>query len=189
MHLAEKGVITGRQKNLHPYKIIITFAMGTPHFYQWLDKNSMVEMYPVDYTNDPFVVAQNDNLVSINSAISVDLLGQVAADTLGTKQFSGVGGQVDFVRGAKASNGGRSIIAIPATAAKGKVSRIVPALAQGQSVTTSRNDVDYVVTEFGIAQLRGKTVRQRVEALIGIAHPDFRDNLMNEFEALYLTTV
>jgi 4-hydroxybutyrate CoA-transferase len=148
----------------------------------------MVEMYPVDYTNDPFVVAQNDNLVSINSAISVDLLGQVAADTLGTKQFSGVGGQVDFVRGAKASKRGRSIIAIPATAAKGKVSRIVPTLAQGQAVTTSRNDVDFVVTEFGIAQLRGKTVGQRAKALIDIAHPDFKDNLKTEFEALYLTT-
>jgi 4-hydroxybutyrate CoA-transferase len=188
MHLAEKGVITCRKKNLHPYKIIITFAMGTPQFYQWLDNNSMVEIYPVDYTNDPFVVAQNDNLVSINSAISVDLLGQVAADTLGTKQFSGVGGQVDFVRGAKASKRGRSIIAIPATAAKGKVSRIVPTLAQGQAVTTSRNDVDFVVTEFGIAQLRGKTVGQRAKALIDIAHPDFKDNLKTEFEALYLTT-
>ena len=186
MHLAEKGVITGAQKNLHPGKIVITFAMGTPAFYEWLDKNSMVEMYPVDYTNDPFVIAKNDNLVSINSAICVDLLGQVSADTLGPRQFSGVGGQVDFVRGAKGSAGGRSIIAIPSTAARGKVSRIQAALERGQAVTTSRNDVDYVITEYGIAHLRGKTVRQRARALIDIAHPDFREALSAEFEALYV---
>ena len=186
MNLVEKGVVTGRKKNCHPYKIIITFAMGTPELYQWLDRNSLIEMYPVNYTNDPFVIGKNDNMVSINSAISVDLLGQVAADTLGTKQFSGVGGQVDFVRGAKVSKGGRSIIALPATAAKGKVSRIVPALAQGQAVTTSRNDVDYIVTEYGIAHLRGKTVRQRARALIEISHPDFRDQLSDDFQALFV---
>ena len=185
MALAKKGAITGRKKNLHPGKIVITFAMGTPEFYQWLDNNSMVEMYTVDYTNDPFVIAKNDNMVSINSAISIDLLGQVAADTLGPKQFSGVGGQVDFVRGARSSKNGRSIIAIPATAAKGKVSRIVPALTQGQAVTTSRNDTDYVVTEFGIAKLRGRTVRQRAEDLIKIAHPDFRNVLEEKFASLF----
>ncbi len=187
MTLAEKGVITGRQKNCHPYKIVITFAMGTPQFYQWLDNNSLIEVYPVDYTNDPFVIGKNDNMVSINSAISVDLLGQVAADTLGTKQFSGVGGQVDFVRGARLSKGGRSIIALPSTAARGTVSRIVPALERGQAVTTSRNDVDYIVTEYGIASLRGRTVKQRAQALIDIAHPDFREKLSLEFENLFFS--
>jgi len=177
MRLTEAGVVTCRRKNLHNSKIIITFAMGTRNFYNWLDNNSMIECYPVDYTNNPFVIAQNDNMVSINSAIAVDLLGQVAADTLGTQQFSGVGGQVDFVRGARRSKGGRSIIAMPATASRGKVSRVVTHLEPGQAVTTSRNDVDYVVTEHGFAHLRGKTVRQRAEAIIEIAAPEFRDAL------------
>jgi 4-hydroxybutyrate CoA-transferase len=182
MNLVEQGVVTCRRKNIHNSKIIITFAMGTQSFYEWLDDNSMIEAHPVDYTNNPFVIAQNDNMVSINSAIAVDLLGQVAADTLGPRQFSGVGGQVDFVRGARRSKGGRSIIAMPATAAKGQVSRIMPTLDPGQAVTTSRNDVDYVVTEYGIAHLRGKTVRQRVEALINIAGPDFREGLRKAWE-------
>lgn len=185
MRLAEKGVITCRRKNHHPCKIIITFAMGTREFYGWLDNNPLVEIHPVDYTNDPFVIGRNDNMVSINSAISIDLLGQVAADTLGTTQFSGVGGQVDFVRGARLSRGGRSIIAIPATAAGGQVSRIVPALDRGQAVTTSRNEVDIIVTEFGIARLRGRTVRQRARDLINIAHPDFREQLALEFETVF----
>lgn len=144
----------------------------------------MIECYTVDYTNDPFVIARNDNMVSINSALAVDLLGQVAADTLGPYQFSGVGGQVDFVRGAARSSGGRSIIAMPATAAQGKASRIVPSLAPGQAVTTSRNDVDYVVTEFGVAKLKGKTVRDRARSLIEIAHPAFRDELREKFSQL-----
>ncbi len=131
----------------------------------------------MDFTNDPFVIAQNDNMVSINSAISVDLQGQVAADTLGPRQFSGVGGQVDFVRGANRSKGGRSIIAMPSTAAKGKASRIVAALDRGQAITTPRNDVAFIVTEHGIADLKGKTIRQRAEALIAIAAPQFRDQL------------
>lgn len=177
MDLAEKGVVNGRCKNIHTGKIVITFAMGTRRFYDWLDNNSMIECHPVDYTNDPSVIARNDNMVSINSAITVDLLGQVAADTLGANQFSGVGGQVDFVRGARRSKGGRSIIAMPATAARGKVSRIVATLAGGQAVTTSRNDVDYVVTENGIAHLRGKSLAQRAEALIRIADPVFQDEL------------
>lgn len=177
MDLTENGVITGRCKNIHTGKIVITFAMGTRRFYDWLDNNSMIECHPVDYTNDPSVIARNDNMVSINSAITVDLLGQVAADTLGANQFSGVGGQVDFVRGARRSRGGRSIIAMPATAARGKVSRIVATLAGGQAVTTSRNDVDYIVTENGIAHLRGKSLAQRAEALIRIADPVFQDEL------------
>ena len=164
---------------------MITFAMGTRKFYQWLDDNAIMESHPVDFTNDPFVIAQNDNMVSINSAISVDLQGQVAADMLGPKQFSGVGGQVDFVRGANQSKGGRSIIAMPSTAAKGKASRIVAALDRGQAITTSRNDVAYVVTEHGIASLKGKTIRQRAEALIAIADPKFRDELKEDFLDIY----
>ncbi|MBF0530733.1 MAG: acetyl-CoA hydrolase/transferase family protein, partial [Deltaproteobacteria bacterium] len=173
MHLVETGVVTCRRKSLHPGKIIITFAMGTHKFYEWLNDNSMLEMYTVDYTNSPFVIAQNDNMVSINSALSVDLLGEVAADALGPKQYSGVGGQVDFFRGVRRSKGGRGIVAMPAKASGGKFSKIVPALEHGQAVTTSRMDVDYVVTGHGVAHLRGKTVKQRAEALINIAAPKF----------------
>ena len=185
MNLVEAGVITCKRKTFRPRKVVITFAMGTHQFYRWLDGNAIMESYPVDFTNDPFVIAQNDNMVSINSAISVDLQGQVAADALGPKQFSGIGGQVDFVRGANRSKGGRSIIAMPSTAAKGKASRIVAALDGGQAISTSRNDVAYVVTEHGIANLKGKTIRQRAEALIAIAAPQFRDQLREEFFELY----
>ncbi|MGC8658056.1 MAG: acetyl-CoA hydrolase/transferase family protein [Desulfomonilaceae bacterium] len=185
MNLAEAGVITCKRKTFRPRKAVITFAMGTKKFYQWLDNNALMESHPVDFTNDPYIIAKNDNMVSINSAISVDLQGQVAADCLGPKQFSGVGGQVDFVRGANQSKGGRSIIAMPSTAANGKASRIVAALDRGQAVTTSRNDVAYVVTEHGIASLKGKTVRQRAEALIAIADPRFRDELREDFLSVY----
>jgi 4-hydroxybutyrate CoA-transferase len=185
MNLVEAGVITCKKKTFRPRKIVITFAMGTRQFYEWLNDNAMIEAYPVEFTNDSFIIAQNDNMVSINSAISVDLQGQVAADTLGPKQFSGVGGQVDFFRGANRAKGGRSIIAMPSTGAKGKASRIVAALERGQAVTTSRNDVAYVVTEHGVAHLRGRTIRQRAEALIAIAAPQFRDQLREEFLDLY----
>jgi 4-hydroxybutyrate CoA-transferase len=185
MNLVEAGVITCKAKTFKPGKAVITFAMGTRQFYGWLNNNALVESYAVDFTNDACVIAQNDNMVSINSAISVDLQGQVAADTLGPRQFSGVGGQVDFVRGANRSKGGRSIIALPSTGAKGKVSRIVAALDQGQAVTTPRNDVAYVVTEHGIAGLKGKTMRQRAEALVAIAAPEFREQLREEFRELY----
>jgi 4-hydroxybutyrate CoA-transferase len=185
MNLVEAGVITCKRKTFKPRKAVITFAMGTRQFYEWLNDNALVESYPVDFTNDPFVIAQNEGMVSINSAISVDLQGQVAADSLGQRQFSGVGGQVDFVRGANRSKGGRSIIAMPSTAAKGKASRIVAALERGQAVTTSRNDVAYVVTEHGVADLKGKTIRQRGAALIAIADPQFQDQLREEFLDLY----
>jgi 4-hydroxybutyrate CoA-transferase len=181
MKLVNSGVITCRRKTFLPGKIVITFAMGTSAFYEWLNDNTMIEAYPVDFVNDPFRIAQNDNMVAINSALAVDLMGQIAATTLGSMQYSGVGGQVDFVRGASRSKGGRSIIALPSTAAKGTQSRIVACLQPGQSVTTSRYDVDYVATEFGIAALKGKTLRQRREALIEIAHPDFRDQLRDEY--------
>jgi 4-hydroxybutyrate CoA-transferase len=185
MDLAKKGIINCAQKTLHRGKMVVTFLMGTRKLYDWIHENPMVEMFPVDYVNDPFIIAKNDKMVSINSALQVDLLGQVAADTLGTIQFSGVGGQVDFVRGAARSRGGKSVIALPATADKGKVSRIVPLLTRGAAVTTSRFDVDYVVTEFGIASLRGKTVKERMQALVEIAHPDFREQISSEARSIY----
>lgn len=185
MELAQAGVVNCSRKTLHPGKMVVTFLMGTRKLYDWVHENPMVEMYPVDYVNDPYVVAQNDKMVAINSALQVDVLGQVAADTLGPVQFSGVGGQVDFVRGAARSRDGKSIIALPSTAAKGTVSRITPVLDRGAAVTTSRNDVDYVVTEYGIAALRGKTVRERMESLIQIAHPDFREQIRDEVKKLY----
>jgi 4-hydroxybutyrate CoA-transferase len=180
MKLVNAGVITCRRKSFLPGKIVITFAMGTAAFYEWLNDNAMIEAYPVDFVNDPFRIAQNDGLVAVNSALAVDVMGQVAATTLGPTQYSGVGGQVDFVRGASRAKGGRSIIALPSTAAKGTQSRIVARLQPGSCVTTSRYDVDYVATEHGIASLRGKSIRQRCEALIEIAHPDFRDRLREE---------
>lgn len=185
MELAKNGVVNCAKKTLHPGKMVVTFLMGTKALYEWVNENPAVEMYPVDYVNDPYVVMRNDNLVAINSALQVDVLGQVAADTLGPVQFSGVGGQVDFVRGAARSKGGKSIIALPSTAAKGKVSRIVALLDKGAAVTTSRNDIDYVVTEYGIAALRGKTVRERMKALINIAHPDFRQEIEDQVKSVY----
>ncbi|EEV20423.1 4-hydroxybutyrate coenzyme A transferase domain protein [Treponema vincentii ATCC 35580] len=181
VELAEAGVITNKKKTLHPGKFIVNFLMGTKRLYDFVNHNPDVDMRPVDYVNNPFIVAQNDHLISINSCVQVDLMGQVASETIGLKQFSGVGGQVDFVRGASASKGGVSIMAMPATV-KGKISKIVPLLDEGAAVTTSRNDVDYVVTEYGIAALKGLTLRQRAHNLIAIAHPDFREELKAEFE-------
>lgn len=177
VELVEAGVITNSAKTEHQGKMVCTFLMGTKKLYDFVDNNPMVEMYSVDYCNDPYVIAKNPKLISINSALQVDLGGQICADTIGPKQFSGVGGQVDYVRGASRSEGGKSIIALPSTAKKGTVSRIVPQLDPGASVTTSRNDVHYVVTEFGVADLRGKSMRERAKALIEIAHPDFREAL------------
>jgi len=137
---------------------------------------------PVSYVNDPFVISQNDNVVSINSALQIDLMGQVCAEAIGLKQYSAVGGQVDFVRGAAASKGGRSIIAFPSVTKGGSVSKIVPFLSEGAAVTTSRNDVDYIVTEQGIARMKGKTLRERARALVKISHPDFQEGLKEEFE-------
>ena len=185
MHLAKRGVITGAKKTLHPGKIILNFVMGTEELYRWLDDNSIIDARPVDYTNDPHVIARNDNMVAVNSSISVDLLGQASSESIGPRQFSGVGGQVDFIRGAAASKGGRSIIALPATAKGGEVSRIVAALSPGQAVTPSRNDVDFVVTEYGTARLRGKTMRERARALIAVAAPGFQESLEKECRELY----
>ncbi len=183
--LVEAGNINCRAKTLHPDKMVATFLMGTKEFYEWVNENPMVEMYPEEYVNDPFVIAQNNKMVSINSALQVDVLGQVVADTLGPVQFSGVGGQVDFIRGATRSEGGKSILAFPSTAARGKISRIVPVIDKGASITTTRNDVQYIVTEYGIADLRGKTVKDRMQALIDIAHPDFRDEIKEKAMSIY----
>lgn len=182
VELIESGVITNARKTLHPGKTVATFLMGTKRLYDYADDNQSIALFPVDYVNDPRVIGKNDNLVSINSCVQVDLMGQVASESVGLTQISGIGGQVDFVRGAKLSKGGRSIIAIASTAAKGKISKIVPVLDEGAAVTTSRTDVDYIVTEYGIAHLRGKTLRARARALIEIAHPAFRPELIREFE-------
>lgn len=182
LDLVKSGVINNSKKSLHKGKMISTFLMGSKELYDFVDNNPTVALYPVDYVNHPAVVMQNDNLVSINSCIQVDLMGQVVSETIGLNQFSGVGGQVDYVRGASMAKNGKSIIAMPATASGGKVSRIVPFITEGSAVTTSRNDVHYVVTEFGIATLKGKTLRERAKALIDVAHPDFREALMEEFD-------
>lgn len=179
--LVEAGVIDGSQKTLHAGKMVATFLMGSQRLYDFVNGNEDVYMAPCDYVNDPKVIAQNANMVSVNSCIEIDLQGQVVSESIGLRQFSGVGGQVDYVRGAKMGNG-ISIMAMPSTAAKGTASRIVSLVAEGAAITTSRNDVDYVVTEYGIAQLWGKTLKQRALALIEIAHPDFREGLREEFE-------
>ena len=185
--LAEAGVINNTRKSLHPGKFEVAFLMGTRRLYDFVDHNPDVELRPVDYINNPFIIAQNDNLISINSCVQVDLMGQVASETIGPMQISGVGGQVDFVRGASASRGGVSIMAMPSTV-KGKLSKIVPLLDEGAAVTTSRNDVDYVVTEYGVAHLKGETLRQRARNLIAVAHPDFQDGLKEEFERRFFET-
>ena len=180
IELVERGVINGSRKSIHAGKIIASFVLGTRRLYDFIDNNPMCEFHPSEYTNDPFRIAQNDRMVAINSALQVDLTGQVCADSLGTYFYSGIGGQVDFIRGAARSHQGRPIIALPSTASGGKVSRITPILTPGAGVVTSRGDVHYVVTEYGIANLHGKTIRERAMALIHIAHPDHREKLMEE---------
>ena len=180
--LIEAGVITCAKKNFHPGKLVATFLMGTQRLYDFVNDNPMVAMHPVSYTNDPYIAGQNDNLVSINSCVQVDLLGQVCSETVGQTQISAVGGQVDFVRATAVSKGGRSIIAMPSTAKGGTVSKIVSTLDHGAAVTTSRYDVHYIVTEHGVADLKGQNTRERARRLINIAHPNFRDQLKGEFK-------
>lgn len=175
--LIESGVVNGARKSLHPGKAVIGFVLGTQVLIDFLRDNHFFEFHPTSYTNDPFVIAQNDRMVAINSALQVDLTGQVCADSIGTRPYSGVGGQPDFIRGAARSKGGKPIIALPSTAKHGTISRIAPVLDPGAGVVTSRADVHYVVTEFGVAYLHGKSIRQRAEALISIAHPKFRNEL------------
>jgi acyl-CoA hydrolase len=178
MHAIERGVVTGAKKNLHPGKVLMTFALGSDSLYEFLDDNPFLESHPVEYVNDPTIASQNDNLVAINSAIEIDLTGQVCSDSIGAFIYSGFGGQVDFIRAAARSKGGKPIIALPSTAKGGTMSRIVPFLKEGAGVVTSRADVHYVVTEHGVARLFGKNLRERVEALVGIADPAFRDELI-----------
>jgi acetyl-CoA hydrolase len=175
--LVEEGVITGDKKTLHHGKIIAGFVLGTKKSYDYINNNPIFEFHPQEYVNDPFVIAKNNKMVAINSAIEVDVTGQVCSDSIGTKFYSGIGGQVDFIRGASYSEGGKPVIALPSTTKDGKISRIVPMLKPGAGVVTSRGDVHYVVTEYGIAQLWGKSIRERIIELINIAHPKFRDEL------------
>jgi acetyl-CoA hydrolase len=181
--LVEQGVITGLRKTFLPGKIVAAFMLGTKRLFKFVHDNPIVELRTVDFTNDPFNISRNDNMVAINSALQIDLTGQVCADSIGTKLYSGVGGQADFMRGAARSRGGRPVIALSSTAVKGTLSRIVPVLEPGAGVTTSRNDVHYVVTEYGVVNLYGLSVKKRAEALISIAHPDFRDELRSAARA------
>lgn len=178
--LVEKGVITGNAKSIHPGKIVAGFLIGTRRLYQWVHDNPMIELHRTEYVNSPFTVAKNDKMVAMNSAIEIDLTGQVCADSIGTKFYSGVGGQFDFIYGASMANGGLPIIALPSTTTfknGSVVSRIVPTLQPGAGVVTSRNHIRYVATEYGIVDLYGKSIRQRTHLLISIAHPDFRADL------------
>lgn len=180
--LIKSGVINNSKKQTHKGVTVLTFVFGTKKLFDFMDNNPAIEMHPVEYVNHPVEIAKNDNMVSINSCIQVDLMGQVVSDTIGLRQFSGVGGQVDFVRGATLSKGGRSIMAMPSTTKHDTISKIVPTITENSAVTTPRNDVNYIVTEYGIAQLKGQTLRNRARALINIAHPKFRDELKAEYK-------
>ena len=175
--LVEKGIITNSKKTLHQGKMIAGFVLGTQRLYNFIHNNPMIEFHPQEYVNDPFVISQNANMVAINSAIEVDLTGQVCSDSIGTKIYSGFGGQVDFIRGAARSKGGKPIIALPSTTKDFSISRIAPFLKSGAGVVTNRADVHYVVTEYGVVQLHGKSIRERTYSLISIAHPKFRSEL------------
>ena len=186
--LVNAGVLTSARKTLHPGKIIAGFIIGTEELYDWVDNNPLIELHPTEYVNDPFVIAQNERMVAINSAIEVDLTGQVCADSIGPKLYSGVGGQLDFIYGASRSIGGVPIIALPSTTIMKDgtcISRIAAMLKQGAGIVTSRNHVRYIVTEYGVANLYGKTISQRARQLISIAHPDFRAVLENQAKELH----
>jgi len=175
--LIESGVITGERKNFKPRKVIVGFVLGSRKVFDFVDNNPVFEFHPTAYVNDPGLIARNDQMVAINSALEVDLTGQVCSDSLGNQFYSGIGGQVDFLRGSSRSKGGKPIIAISSTAKGGTISRIVPTLSTGAGVVTSRGLVRYVVTEYGVAYLHGKSIRERAKALIEIAHPKFREDL------------
>ena len=181
--LIESGVIDNSQKTIAPGRSVVSFVLGTRRLYDFIDRNPDVVFQPIDETNDPFVIAQNPKVVAVNAALQVDLTGQGNSESLGTRQLSGVGGQIDFARGAAGSPGGKFIIALPSTAKGGTISRIVPMLEAGAAVTASRSDIDYVVTEYGAARLRGRSLRERAHALAEIAHPDFRDRLVRHVHA------
>ena len=178
--LVNAGVITNTRKKVHPGRITVSFVMGSRRLYDFIDDNPYVEFYGCDHTNDTAVIRKNDNVVAVNSAIEVDVTGQVVADSIGYRMYSGIGGQMDFMRGAALSNGGVPVIALPSTAAGGKVSRIVCAVRQGAGIVTTRGHVHYIVTEYGAVDVWGMSLRRRAEALISIAHPDFRAQLRSE---------
>lgn len=184
--LIESGAVTNRKKNYLPGKTVATFALGSQKLYRYMDRNPALEMHPVDFTNDPFLAAQNDNLVTINATLQIDLLGQCGSESLAHLPYSGTGGQSDFVRAANRSRGGKSFIVLPSTAKDDSISRIVPVLSPGTHVSTSKNDINYVVSEFGVAQLRGKSAKQRAAELIAIAHPDFRAELTQAAKRIHL---
>lgn len=177
MEMIKKGVITGNCKTLNKNKVVSSLIMGSKELYDFVNNNDLIELYPVNYTNDPFIIGKNNNMVSINSCIEIDLMGQVASESIGDRQFSGTGGQVDFLRGAKKSEGGISILAFPSTTSDGKISKITKSFKEGSIVTDPRTELDYVATEYGCVCLRGLSLKQRALALISIAHPKFRDEL------------
>jgi acyl-CoA hydrolase len=184
--LVECGAVTNRRKNHHTGKLIATFALGSNKLYRFMDRNPALEIHPVDFTNDPALAGLNDNMVAINATLQIDLLGQCGSESLGHAPYSGTGGQSDFVRAANRSRGGKAFIVLPSTAKGDTISRIVPSLSPGTHVTTSKNDINYVVTEYGVAQLRGKSAKQRALEMIGIAHPDFRAQLKEQATQLKL---
>jgi acyl-CoA hydrolase len=184
--LVESGAVTNRRKNYLPGKIIATFALGSSKLHRFMDRNPALEVHPVNFTNDPMLAGMNDNLVAINATLQIDLLGQCGSESLGHAPYSGTGGQSDFVRAANRSRGGKAFIVLPSTAKGDAISRIVPSLSPGTHVSTSKNDVNYVVTEYGVAQLRGKSARQRARELIAIAHPNFRAELAEQARRLNL---
>ncbi len=186
MEAIEAGIITGAKKTFHPNKVILTFILGSKTLYDFADNNPVFEAHPTDYTNHPFNVSRNENMIAINSAIEVDITGQVCSDSVGTYIYSGFGGQVDFIRGAAHSKGGKPIIALPSTTKKDEISRIVPFLKKGAGVVTTRADVKYVVTEYGVANLHGRNLQERTVALINIAHPKFRPDLIKEAKSRFL---
>ncbi len=178
MTMIEKGIITNAMKAIHPGKVVAGFILGSRELFDYVNDNPVFEMHPTEYVNDPFIIAQNSKMISINSALEVDITGQVCADSIGTKFYSGAGGQLDFVRGATRSEGGMSFIALPSTARKNTLSRIVKQLKPGAGVVTTRYDVHYVATEFGVVDLWGRSIEERVHAIVSIAHPDFREELL-----------
>jgi acyl-CoA hydrolase len=184
LRLVESGAVTNQRKNYLPGRMVATFALGTARLYRFMDRNPSLEMHPADFTNDPWLAGRNDNLIAINGALQVDLLGQCGSESLGLSPYSGTGGQADFVRAANRSRGGKAIIVLPSTARNDTISRIVTTLTSGTHVTTSKNDVNYVVTEYGVAQLRGKSAKRRAQELIAIAHPDFRAGLVDQARSM-----
>ncbi len=184
--LIESGAVTNRKKTYLPGKTVATFALGSKKLHQFMERNPALEIHPVDFTNDPYLAAQNDKLVAINATLQIDLLGQCGSESLGCVPYSGTGGQVDFVRAANRSRGGKAFIVLPSTAKDDTITRIVPTLTPGTHVTTGKNDINYVVTEFGVAQLRGKSVKQRAQELIAIAHPAFRAELTEAARQMHL---